>query len=363
MKTMQRPNTNDIASSAMTPRATTTQDRQRMYRRQDREGLLYLRRRVHGLAAELQALDRPKKRSLMLPWQDVATALQEAAAAATCTNQSLKDQVAQYQMLACRLASWLRPPSVGRDTLSPSTLTWQDEHLPEDDCIRRTAMDWITQRLVHHADAAVAAFDLPYTTDEVLHVHAVEIPDTRGCIEYNASQMLLHASVGDIAAVMLFGESRRPQCTQEVNDTDAGLHYQQYPTQIGRCKFPLNMLVLHHHVSPTKFVLCRTAITDDPRHPPGAAVYRWKEWVVLEAIGATTTLVRQGSINSGVQYTATREYMPLIERVPQLEPYAHSMDDQLRGYERFRRERLSAMMERNKGATQAMLTEQGKWHA
>ncbi|KAF0691642.1 Aste57867_17172 [Aphanomyces stellatus] len=288
------------------PTKTDPAARRRAYRRQDREGLLYLRSRVQALALELQQTKRGHP-GLLLSWQDVAKALQSSRTCSQHKNESLKAQVAYFRGLACHFMTCIGQ-SIGFDTLSPTQRTWQDAYLPMDGPTRRLAMDWIAKRLLHSVDAMVAAANLPYTMDDVVQVQAVARGES--CVVHCATQTIVLASVQDVMQGLLWVESNLPR--QVLAETTTS-QYARHDMPFGDTRsFPMHMLMCHTWND--RFVLCRTSVTDDVLYPNELAYTNMTGWTVVEALGSNLTLVRIGRSTDGLRWADSHDYIPLAEQ-------------------------------------------------
>ncbi|KAF0688533.1 Aste57867_19848 [Aphanomyces stellatus] len=309
--------------------------RRQTYRRQDREALANLRQHVQVLTRrvqqEKQAQQQKQKLLFLLPWRDVVGALADVRAATERQNHSLKVQLATYRALACQLMTRVGH-SIPMDALPPSTRSWQDQHLPLDTKTRFKAMDWIHRRLVVNVDKMVAAANLPYTMEDVLRVY-VEPRGETSCARHSATQRVVAAPLEAVMQGILWLEA--DELDVQLGTTLArspAIAYVRHPSKYldntTDSTYTSNMLTCHTTTA-TRFVSCRTSITDDAKYPNEAAFVHQTEWMVAEALGPNMTLVRSGRVIDGLRWTQTREYIPMPELVP-----VGSGENPLQAYER-----------------------------
>ncbi|KAF0694922.1 Aste57867_14228 [Aphanomyces stellatus] len=129
----------------------------RIYRQQDREGLMYLRNRVKELEGELTTLSHKQKppptaESHMLSWKEIAVALREERHRSEMEHEQLKLEVAEKHALLEEMKQW----TVSRRSILPSlnanTRTWRNSSLFAQPRSRALGKAWITEQMYHNAD-------------------------------------------------------------------------------------------------------------------------------------------------------------------------------------------------------------------
>ncbi|KDO33509.1 hypothetical protein SPRG_02317 [Saprolegnia parasitica CBS 223.65] len=132
-----------------------TKNRQRLrdYRRLQKRQHAFLTQRVRELAAEAATLRCAKP----LPWHEVAAVFRDDVQDALATQRSLAAQVAQCGHAASILEAWVRasvPTALA--SFLPHQAPWTQHRLLAPTALRLQSLSWVTDRLLHNADAVLA---------------------------------------------------------------------------------------------------------------------------------------------------------------------------------------------------------------
>ncbi|KAF0694919.1 Aste57867_14225 [Aphanomyces stellatus] len=139
----------------------------RFYREEKREELSVLKAQVVDLRRELKQRVRamkaalpPSKRSLLLPWKDVAGALEKEREDVESERVALQRRTADLKALVRDMRTWTSV-NLTRNAMPTITTTWQNVSLPANPASRQLGKAWITQQMHHNATRAFSAFAFP----------------------------------------------------------------------------------------------------------------------------------------------------------------------------------------------------------
>ncbi|CAK4085440.1 unnamed protein product [Aphanomyces euteiches] len=135
----------------------------RIYRKQDKDGLLYLRNRVKELERQLEQLtvkSKPRDESA-LPWKDVAHALNDERIQSECQRERLLKEVAKANTLLYDMKRWVAATLTIQRSPDPRGHTWRNSSLFIQPKSRLLGKKWITEQMYHNADRAFFAYDFP----------------------------------------------------------------------------------------------------------------------------------------------------------------------------------------------------------
>ncbi|KAF0700992.1 Aste57867_8438 [Aphanomyces stellatus] len=145
--------------------------KQQYYREQAREEVTAMRKQIEELQAELVRLGQRTKSKSLLPWKEVAGALQDHSQEAVVRQHSLKTQRQKHVDLILCLNKWIRQANGMPTDSDISTLpspTWGASNfslsrisLVAQPDARRQGFDWLTQILYHNTDAVFQKYAFP----------------------------------------------------------------------------------------------------------------------------------------------------------------------------------------------------------
>ncbi|CAK4751051.1 unnamed protein product [Aphanomyces euteiches] len=147
------------------------------YRQERREETETLKTEVAALQKQLA---RHSKRSLLLPWKEVAVALKEERDDAEATNETLRRNARELKSLVSTMKQWVNV-NVTRSCLqSGMTTTWRHVSLCAEPQARSLGKEWITQQMFHNPSRMFGQFAYPdiQSNDEFYDV-AYEWTDAR----------------------------------------------------------------------------------------------------------------------------------------------------------------------------------------
>ncbi|KAF0685348.1 Aste57867_22739 [Aphanomyces stellatus] len=163
-------------TEAVAARRRLKADRQQAYRDGKRCEVEMLQRQIHALemdirrlSASQQASSSSSRKSLLLPWQDVARALRDYNEAVVADHHSLKQQRQKHIDLILCLSAWVADATGTRVHTNPSgawtvsNFLFSRTPLVAHPDARRHGLDWLTQVMLHHTDAMLDKVGFPST--------------------------------------------------------------------------------------------------------------------------------------------------------------------------------------------------------
>ncbi|KAH9098374.1 hypothetical protein Ae201684P_017589 [Aphanomyces euteiches] len=147
--------------------------RMAQYREQKKQEFLVLEQSISKLerirTELLQRAPKPKQKSLLLPWKEVAKALRDLRSLGESQNKDLRSQLQRHQKLVEEMVHWVslhysieKPPSSGRRT-------WRHVSLLADLTSRKLGKEWITQQMFHNTDRVFQEYGFP-SIDATAHL-------------------------------------------------------------------------------------------------------------------------------------------------------------------------------------------------
>ncbi|RHY08354.1 hypothetical protein DYB28_000276 [Aphanomyces astaci] len=265
-----------------------------------KQKLLFLQRRVYDLEG---VLDKAKRNfSTLLPWEEVAKALQDDTLDQVRDNRSLKRQVevqsCMYQVLHAWVVS-MRPPE---KLLDAHVDTWRHSHLLSGDAeTRRMAQSWIVQHAFFNRDRSMARMYFPDDTADPVMEAEVDVTDD---LQFNImamSQCVVPYSLDEVSEAAWIADNHFPthRHLPRLPPADDLRRLTQGDVRYGcddEVIVPIRKQCLHgkFHEPDRTTIVFRTILHDDdaPAPAPDQWIVDMQEWTVVEHVGPRTTRVR-----------------------------------------------------------------------
>ncbi|KDO20099.1 hypothetical protein SPRG_14638 [Saprolegnia parasitica CBS 223.65] len=292
--------------------------KQRAFRKKIEDELQSLHRTIYDLELETTTLRRAATGPL--PWADVAAALSKSTEATLHTNRALRSDVARARVLAQTMHAWVRRtiPHAPREryfSMAPATLpaSWE---------ARQLGFKWITDRLYHHAEHLLHEHGLYKGEQNVtfgeITVHTTENGTHEYFTKYQRRVSAPFAAVCSAFEVLCttgardFVLSGRSALDAHITSLmDEEIVYSQ-----GACTRDgapwVDNKVWRTYRKPHELVIVGQSVHNDPRHATTSMERVRCNVVVVTAVDATTTLVRQLNINTHA-YTRDGFVAPDVE--------------------------------------------------
>ncbi|EQC31468.1 hypothetical protein SDRG_11065 [Saprolegnia diclina VS20] len=262
--------------------AAKAKNRQRLrdYRRLQKRQHAFLTQRVRELAAEMATLRSAKP----LPWHEVAAVFRDDAHDALATQRSLAAQIDQCGHAARILEAWVRasvPAALA--SFLPHQAPWTQRRLLAPDALRLQSLSWVTDRLLHNADAVLGSC----RRQEQMRVtlHALSYDQTYVVIQ---SHRIVPAPFVDAVAA----QRRIYSHTPGGNFVDRELLQASFGGDIVHEQVGDVRVLYRHYVSERRATMVALSITHDDASPDQALSqepsYGWTE---LTPVTQTTTRV------------------------------------------------------------------------
>ncbi|KAF0690477.1 Aste57867_18133 [Aphanomyces stellatus] len=244
----------------------------------------------------------------MLPWTDVALALQDAVELSQTENADLRVQVKDAKRVAYLLMTYVGDLMVARTCLRTKMETWQHVSLLADPTARRHGFDWITTQLFHGAPRVFAENAFPASTHEVFF--GVDVAPDQYQVVIRHQRLVPHC-VGDLTAAYrrFFLESNGfGYAIEDLADDDEtsstttapSLHAMDMVYRRRNIGNPEIGDVMQNYVhrqfvddDGRRSVLVARNIVSDDKHPLGAYKRDASGWIEVQAMDAQTSLVRE----------------------------------------------------------------------
>ncbi|EQC38243.1 hypothetical protein SDRG_04669 [Saprolegnia diclina VS20] len=258
-----------------------------------------LSRHIYELEIKLRRLQG--RRSTMLPWKEVSSALAEDTLRNVRDNRSLKVELEHHRRLGTYLRTWI-------DGLTPiprsprsSTDSWQHSQLIAGDATaRRTAYEWIVRQAYCSTEAALAHVSFPSHDSDGI---AVDVEWVDGLLHVNVmTQRILPYSLELVSQSLWVADKTFVQFAQgrplsvyrhELHVVSDALEYVQ--EEMGPGTRPIFDNVLYGRFNePTRTVLVMRSILKDELFPIDATTWTvdTKQWMVADKLDEYHTLCR-----------------------------------------------------------------------
>ncbi|OQR99902.1 hypothetical protein ACHHYP_20150 [Achlya hypogyna] len=234
--------------------------------------------------------------SSLVPWRDIAFALEQEATVSMETQATLRDQLQQAEHNASALAAWVQ------QVTQPSPLVHggRAAAMTADTSIRNMAAEWTMQQLYHNLPILHAQAAFPTCTDEpYIHVSINELGTTYCALVHQQYELPLPTAVVLAKCQRLMG----------VQANKCGVEYLSGGS---------NNILVRTIQEKTRWIMLVQGIEDDPMMPIEGYTRSWTSWTIGQAIDADRTLLQKGFDYSGCRlhgaFVPWEESDPLIQR-------------------------------------------------
>ncbi|RHY36151.1 hypothetical protein DYB38_002855 [Aphanomyces astaci] len=209
---------------------------------------------------------------------------------------SLEDQKMLLHLMRMRLAN----RTDQYDASSHFSLRYTS--LPKSESARHLGFDWITKHLFYNLQREVDHCHFPSTHDPYLSVRAEPIDDTH--VISHASQRVepvaFHIAVQCMRKMVL----QFPGSIEELDPTTPDMTYLRYRAAVGHNEYFENTLMREFHED-DRYTIVVLIISEDDKYPTSGLRRNWTQWVQVEPVDATHSVIRQGTTWFGLR-DATR---------------------------------------------------------
>ncbi|KAF0684963.1 Aste57867_23086 [Aphanomyces stellatus] len=313
-----------------------TRDRENKRRKKSEyvHELTELRATMAKLKLKISSMARAASTSVtLLPWHEVARAVEEDTTALVKSNMRLRDEIEWFRHLCSVLAS--AAPAPPRHHLVGAA-SWRDACLYQDDSLRAMGLNWITTATRANAPGALAHMALESDKSSFTNV---TFDGTWIRMHVMHEKVLDHTSLDDAVQlawtnVLLDGTST----VSHVTRLDSGRDDTVYVRHGGRPKHSLQLVQRAFREPGDDYaILVARSVMDDELHPYPAGDYKTdgQEWILVREIGPTTCLVRQIMVFSQPFFDhdhvmSLDEFVPLFTRQGARTEKLHPDDDDSR---------------------------------
>ncbi|KAG9399537.1 hypothetical protein AC1031_011933 [Aphanomyces cochlioides] len=158
------------------------------YRGKQRKAKDMLRSQVESLEGHVAMMMEQTKQqneeestALLLPWKEVATAVNELQQESVAERRRLTNQIREYKQVIEEMKTWVAASSSFVSQPNSCRDNWRNFSLLAHPTSRRLGKQWIIQHMYHNLDQAFQHYGLPAANtappllDEVLHYKSMEI--------------------------------------------------------------------------------------------------------------------------------------------------------------------------------------------
>ncbi|KAH9168412.1 hypothetical protein AeNC1_016138 [Aphanomyces euteiches] len=158
------------------------------YRGKQRKAKDMLRSQIESLEAHVAMMMEQTKQqkgeestALLLPWKEVATAVNELRQESVTERRRLTKQIREYKQVIEEMKTWVAASSSFVSQPNSCRDTWRNFSLLAHPTSRRLGKQWIIQHMYHNLDQVFQHYGLPAANtappllDQVLHYKSMEI--------------------------------------------------------------------------------------------------------------------------------------------------------------------------------------------
>ncbi|ETV76158.1 hypothetical protein H257_09684 [Aphanomyces astaci] len=282
--------------------------RRRLYDRKKQKKKVDELRKLQNLVTDLVAKASQLKyfKQSMLPWKEIAIALGRETAESFDSNRMLRGDLFQLENLAADVSRWVavmsHAPTVPYPLVEKQHFSLRYTSLPKSESARHLGFDWITKHLFYNLQREVDHCHFPSTHDPYLSVRAEPIDDTH--VISHASQRVepvaFHIAVQCMRKMVL----QYPGSIEELDPTTPDMTYLRYRAAVGHNEYFENTL-MREFQEDDRYTIVVLIISEDDKYPTSGLRRNWTQWVQVEPVDATHSVIRQGTTWFGLR-DATR---------------------------------------------------------